>query len=257
MTIDVYSSTGTKKGTATLPKTLFEAPINEGLMHQFLVLQQANRRNAIAHTKERGDVQGSTRKLFAQKGTGRARRGSVRSPVLRGGNKAFGPKKNQNFSKNMPKGMRRRALLSCLSLQAKEGKILGLENYPEEIKTKTMNALLTKLPVDIGRKILFVTADGHDSLTLSLRNIPNVKSVRAAYLNPEDILGSKHIVFLVDGLKQAEEVFGKGNGKREMGKGSVATHKKDTAEETEPKAKTQKLNPSQKEEKSTPKAKTS
>lgn len=208
MTIDVYTATGSKKGTATLPKALFEAPINEGLMHQALVRQQSNRRVGIAHAKSRGEIQGSTRKLFAQKGTGRARRGSVRSPLLRGGNKAFGPRSDANYFKDMPRIMRRRALSSCLSQQAKNGSILGLENYPDTIKTQDLEKLLKKLPVDLGRRILFVTAGRHNALTLSARNLQGVKTVQAAYLNPEDVLVARHIIFFVDALQRAEEVFG-------------------------------------------------
>lgn len=208
MTIDVYSATGQKKGSAELSKALFEAPINETLMHQAVVMQQSNARSAIAHTKTRGEVQGSTRKLYQQKGTGRARRGPSRSSILRGGGKAFGSRNNANFIKNMPRAMRRAALLSCLSVQAKNGVILGLENYPAETKTKQAHALLTKLPVELGRPILVVIPEKHEALSLSVRNIPNVKTVLASYLNPLDVLHARHIVFMVDALKKAEEVFG-------------------------------------------------
>ncbi len=208
MTIDVYTATGTKKGTATLPKDLFEAAINEGLMHQAVIRQQSNQRNTVAHTKTRGDIQGSTRKLFQQKGTGRARRGSVRSPVLRGGNKAFGPKKIANFMKDMPKKMRRAALVSSLSLQAKNGVIIGLENYPEAIKTKDAQKMLEKMPVELGRKILIVAPDNASGMHLSTRNIKNVRTVMAQYLNPLDVLGSRHIIFMVDALKSLENMHG-------------------------------------------------
>ena len=234
MKIDVYTATGTKKGTVDLPSSLFEAPVNEGLMHQALVRQQSNRRNAIAHVKSRGEVRGSTRKLFAQKGTGRARRGSVRSPLLRGGGKAFGPRNNANFTKNMPKGMRRAALKSCLSVQAKNENILGLEGYPEEIKTKKVLDLLNKLPVDIGRKIVFVLPGSHSELALSVRNIPNVKTIQAAYLNPEDVLSAHHIIFFVDALKKAEEVFGENSEEKviETKKSEPATEKKASTPKT-------------------------
>jgi len=207
MIIDVYSATGTKKGTAELPAKLFEAPVNTGLLHQAVMLQQGNRRVAIAHAKTRSEGVGSTRKLYAQKGTGRARRGSIRSPLMRGGNKAFGPRNVANFSKEMPKSMRHAALFGSLSLQAKRGAILGLENYPSTIKTKEAFALLKKLPVEIGRHILIVLPGKHPSLTLSTRNIPNVKAILAQYLNPEDVLRARNIIFLIDALKKAEDVF--------------------------------------------------
>ncbi len=209
MTIDVYTAAGTKKGTVPLPKALFEGTINQGLMHQAVVRQQNNARRTIAHAKNRGEVHGSTRKLFQQKGTGRARRGPIRSPLLRGGGKAFGPRKNENYATRMPQKMRRAALISALTAQAKNGIIVGLENYPATIKTKDAQAMLLKMPVEFGRKILIVTPEKHKGMTLSVRNLPNVKTVMAAYLNPVDVLGSRHIIFMVDALKKAEEVFSK------------------------------------------------
>ncbi|MDD5623561.1 MAG: 50S ribosomal protein L4 [Candidatus Peribacteraceae bacterium] len=207
MNADLFTSTGEKKGTVTLPAPLFEAPINKGLVHQAVVLQQSNRRGPIASTKSRGEIRGSTRKLYAQKGTGRARRGAIRGNILKGGNKSFGPKSNANFTKGMPQAMRHQALVSCLSLQAKQGAILGLESYPNTIKTKEVVRLLEKLPVTPGRRILFVVAESHPGLMLSTRNIPGVKTILAQYLNPEDVLASRHIVFLVDALAKAEAIF--------------------------------------------------
>ncbi len=221
MLIDVYTATGEKKGTVELPKTLFEAPINGGLMHQALVRQQSNRRASTAHVKTRAEVSGSTRKLYSQKGTGRARRGSLRSPVLRGGGKAFGPRNVKNYTKDMPQKMRQSALKSCLSLQAQKKAIIGLEGAWTEVKSKKAAELLGKLPVELGRRILFVTAQVHRELKLSTRNIPNVKVITAAYLNPEDVLGSRHIIFLVDALAKTEEMFG-GKAKRAVVKNTKA-----------------------------------
>lgn len=209
MKIDVYTATGTKKGSLELPVGLFEANINQGLMHLALVRQQSNRRQPIAHVKHRGEVVGSTKKMFQQKGTGRARRGPIRSPLLKGGGKAFGPRNEANFTKDMPKKMRRAALFSCLSLRAKEGAIIGLESYPDDIKTKAFIALLKKLPVELGRRIMVVIDKHHKGLELSARNVPRVKTVLAQYLNPEDLLVSKHIIFLTDAVKVAEETFTK------------------------------------------------
>lgn len=207
MTIDVYTSAGVKKGTAELPSALFGAPISTGLMHQAVMQQQGNRRAAIAHVKTRSEIRGSTRKISPQKGTGRARRGSIRSPLLRGGNKAFGPRNVANFTKNMPHSMRRAALISSLSYQAKRGVIVGLENYPETVKTKQAFTLLQKLPVAIGRPILFVLPERHNGLMLSVRNIPRVKTLLVNYLNPEDILHAAHVIFFTEALKKAEEIF--------------------------------------------------
>ncbi len=207
MTIDLYTATGTKKGSLELPASMFEANINKGLMHLALIRQQSNRRHPIAHVKHRGEIVGSTKKMFQQKGTGQARRGPIRSPLLKGGGKAFGPRNEANFIKNMPKKMRRAALFSCLSLRAKEGAIIGLEEYGDDIKTKTFMMLLKKLPVEFGRRILFVLPGRHRGLELSARNVPRVKTIFAPYLNPEDVLGSKNIIFLKDAVQVAEDTF--------------------------------------------------
>ena len=207
MTIDVYSATGTKKGTQELPADLFGTRVNRDLMHQAVVMQQSNRRNPIAHAKNRSEVQGSTKKSYQQKHTGRARRGSVRSPLLRGGGKAFGPKKDANFTKDMPRAMRHAALRSSLTIQAKNGIIFGLENYPDTIKTKAFHDLLKKLPVQIGRRLLFVIPEKHNALWMSSRNVPRIKVITAAYLNPEDVLNSKSIVFVGDAIDRAAKIF--------------------------------------------------
>lgn len=209
MTIDIFSATGSKVKTMELPESLFANEVNWGLLHQAVVMQSANRRQSAAHVQKRGEVQGSTRKLFAQKGTGRARRGAVRSPTLRGGGKVFGPRNTMNYTKDMPKKMRHAALRSALSAQAEKKSIIAIENFPEAIKTKTLSALLKKLPVDFGRKLLLVSPAAHKGLQMSARNIPFVTTVRASYLNVEDVLNAKHVVFLVDAFAEAEKVFGK------------------------------------------------
>ncbi len=241
MKIDVFTATGSKKGSVELPSALFEAPVRDGLMHLALLRQQGNRRHAIAHVKTRGEVAGSTAKLFQQKGTGRARRGPIRSPVMRGGGKAFGPRNNANFSKDMPKKMRRQALFSCLSLRAKEGAIVGLENYPDDVKTKKLSDLFKKMSLEQGRRIVLVLPSSHRGLELSARNIPRVKTLRAAYLNPEDILGARHIVFLVDALKVAEETFAGAKTKKEAKAAAPSAEKK---EEKKPRASAKKSTPS-------------
>ena len=231
MKIDLYTATGTKSGSLELPATLFEAPINKGLMHLALVRQQSNRRHPIAHAKHRGEVVGSTKKLFQQKGTGRARRGPLRSPLMRGGGKSFGPRNEANFIKEMPKKMRRAALFSCLSLRAKEGAIVALENYPDDVKTKSFVSLLKKLPLTLGRRIVFVLAGHQRSLELSARNVPRVKTLLAQYLNPEDILAATNIVFLADAVKVAEETFTRPDGRLEKRVKNITKQEGEDAEE--------------------------
>jgi large subunit ribosomal protein L4 len=223
MTIDIFSVTGQKGKQLTLSDALFGESVNWGLMHQAVVRQQSNARSSIAHVKTRSEVSGSTRKLFAQKGTGQARRGDIRSPTLRGGGKAFGPRNERNFEKRMPKKMRHAAIRSCLSLMASKGAVIGLESYPDSIKTKTLSDLLKKLPIEHGRKILIVSPAAHKGLTLSARNIPAVKAVTSAHLNPESVLGARHVIFLVDALAEAEKLFGKGTKVANISKKQVPT----------------------------------
>ena len=223
MTIDVYTSTGTKKGTMELPPALFDVEVNTGLMHEALVRQQSNRRNPIAHVKTRSEVIASTKKLYQQKGTGRARRGSASANLLKGGVKAFGPRNERNFIKNMPRAMRRNALFSCLTTSARAGRIIGLdpavaagsagqgEGVLTTGKTKDFVALLVKLPVSPGRKIVFVLPSHSEALERGARNVSGVKTILAQYLNPEDVLGAHHLVFLVEAIKVAEEIFSKKN----------------------------------------------
>ncbi len=209
MTIDVFTPTGEKHGTMELPVELFGAPVNRTLIHQAIVRQRSNERAPIAHAKSRGEVAGSTKKIYGQKHTGRARRGSIRSPLLRGGGKAFGPRNVRNFEKDMPRTMRRMALFACLSYQAKSGAILGLQSYPETVKTKSFTQLLGKMKIQDARKVLFVLPAQHDALWKSSRNVRGMKTILAAYLNPLDVIDARKIVFVGDAIAKAAQIFGK------------------------------------------------
>lgn len=229
MEISVFSSAGKKSGTWSLPESLFGAPIRAGLMHQAVMRQQSSRRAPIAHAKSRGEVAGSTRKLYSQKHTGRARRGSIRSPLLRGGGKAFGPKRTRNFQKDMPREMRRQALLSCLSLQAKQGAILGLESFSETIKTKDAATLLKTMSIEPGRRVLFVLPQASETLVLSVRNLPRVETLLASSLNPEDVLSARHLIFVQGAIEKAEQVFGQKKSRSSKSSRSSKTDTKGTS----------------------------
>lgn len=227
MQIDVFSPTGAKVKSMDLPASLFGSEVNYGLMHQALVMQQSNARQSPAHVKTRGEIAGSTKKMFAQKHTGRARSGPLRSPTHKGGGKAFGPRNTQNPTKDMPKKMRHAALRSALSMQAGKKAVFGVENFPDSIKTSAVSALLKKMPVEYGRKILVVTPTAHNALYLSARNISGVKTITAGYLNVEDVLNARHLIFLTDAIAQAETLFGK---KEAVAKTSKAAKPKVEAE---------------------------
>lgn len=226
MTIDLFSTAGTKTKSLSLPESLFSGEINSGLVHQFLLLQQSNRRHPIAHAKTRGEVAGSTKKLFQQKHTGNARRGPLRSPVMRGGGKAFGPNNMQNYELRMPKAMRRAAIRSCLSMQAKEGSIIALEGFGNDHKTKILAALLKKLPLKSDRRVLIIWGAKNDALLRSARNLPSVETLSAAYLNPEDLLKATAIIFVEDAVAEADRIFGKKTNEKEI----VAADESEAAE---------------------------
>ena len=146
MKYPLYNQKGEETGTVLLPKNIFEVKINNDLIHQVALSQSANRRQVIAHTKDRSEVSGGGRKPWRQKGTGRARHGSIRSPIWRGGGIAFGPTKDRVFSKRIPKKMKRKALLMVLSAKASENLIIVLDKKEiKKPKTKDMAGLLKLL----------------------------------------------------------------------------------------------------------------
>lgn len=205
MKVDLYTKAGEKKGDVTLNKDVFGQEVNHKLIHQFLVMQQANRRVAIAHVKNRSAVSGGGRKPHRQKGTGRARLGSTRAPHCIGGGVVFGPKSNRNFSKMMPKKQRRKALFSALSSKANSKGIMVLAETIESGKTKEFTSLLSKLPVE--RNLLVVVCDKNDNLCVSSKNLQNIKTIMVNYLNIEDLLKYKKVLFLKDSLIKLESIF--------------------------------------------------
>lgn len=209
MKLDLYKSTGEKKGVLEASDTMFGAPVNAELIRLALVRQQANARRSTADTKNRAEVRGGGKKPWRQKGTGRARAGSSRSPVWPGGGVAFGPRSERNYKKRMPKQARRSALFAALSQQAAAQNVFALEAFkaPAEggPKTKTFTALMGKLPV---KRSLLVVIPAHDRiLEKSAGNLPNVKTILANYLNVFDVLRYEKIMFLESAIKKAEELF--------------------------------------------------
>lgn len=212
MEVPVLNMNGEEVNQIDLPAEIFEAKINRGLMHQALVRQLANARRGTHNTKTRGEVRFSTRKIYRQKGTGRARHGSRRAPIFVGGGVAHGPKP-RDYTKKMPRQMRRAALRSALSVKASAGDIVVLDTVAmERPKTREMVALMRRLAGD--RSVLLLMAERDENVELSARNIPDVKTLRATYLNIRDLLGFEKIVLplsaleVIDGfLGSREEVY--------------------------------------------------
>ena len=206
MKIDLYQQSGEKKGTVDVSDKIFAAPVNEELMRMALIRQQANARQANAHTKTRTEVRGGGKKPWRQKGTGRARFGSSRNPIWRGGGVAFGPRNIRNYKKQLPKKIRRAALFSSLSQKATENAIFALDKFEVKTpKTKDFLAMFKKLPVE--RSLLVVMLEKDMNLEKSANNLPNVKIILVDYLNLHDLLKYEKVMFLEPALKKAEELF--------------------------------------------------
>ncbi len=206
MKVDLYTQTGEKNGTVDLPKEIFEIPLNKDLIHQALIRQLHNKRVAIAHTKTRGEVRGGGRKPFKQKGTGRARQGTIRAPHMRGGGVVFGPSKERTFNKDMPKKQRRKALFSALSEKARNGEIIALEGYKADApKTKAFAELLSKLPIE--RNVLIVIPSKDAIVQKSSSNITNTKTILAGYVNIHDLQKYRKVLIFKEAITTLKETF--------------------------------------------------
>jgi large subunit ribosomal protein L4 len=207
MKAPLYDINGKSKGTVDLQATHFGVTPNMSLIHRLLVLQQANGRIAIAHAKHRGEVAGSTKKMFKQKGTGNARMGDRRSPMRRGGGAVFGPRSERNFSLDMNRQERRLALTSLLSTKANENNVKVIESFgPETAKTKAMTVLFGA--IEAKKPLLAITRDEKNHV-LGAWNIVPSKVVNVEYLNPHDLLKYGDVIFSEASLKHLYEHFSK------------------------------------------------
>jgi large subunit ribosomal protein L4 len=197
-TVDVLDLKGKKAGTAELPADLFDVDVNVPLIHQVVVAQLAAARQGTHKTKTRGEVSGAGRKPFKQKGTGRARQGSIRAPQMTGGGIVHGPVP-RSYAQRTPKKMIAAALLGALSDRARGGRVHVVNAFGAEVpSTKVANELLAV----IGQhKHVLVVADRNDNVTIkSVRNIPTVHVLHADQLNAYDVLVSDDVVFTKDAL---------------------------------------------------------
>jgi large subunit ribosomal protein L4 len=205
-TVKIYARNGSERGTVELSDGLFGCKINEPAVHQAVVAYLANQRQGTASAKERSEVRGGGRKPFRQKGTGRARQGTIRSPLHRGGGVVF-PPHPRDYRQALPKKVRRLALRSALSSRAKDDAILVVDDLRfNEPKTKDFAELLAKLD-SYGSKVLFVMDKTDESVVKSARNIPRVKTTLAHMLNTYEILWAEKIIMTESAVKVAEEVF--------------------------------------------------
>ncbi|MBW8009773.1 MAG: 50S ribosomal protein L4 [Chloroflexi bacterium] len=210
MQLDIYNMKGKKTSEkADLPANIFEAPINVDLMHQAYVRQMANARLGTHKTKTRSEVRGGGRKPWRQKGTGRARQGSIRSPQWVGGGGVHTPRP-RDYSKKMPRKMRRAALRSALSVKAAEKEIIVVDELNlKEPKTRLIAEALNKLAGETSALILLpAKGEPYDLVARSANNLPKAKTLRANYLNIRDLLGYDKVIIPLKSLEVIAEYLG-------------------------------------------------
>ena len=208
MQVPVYNLTGEVVRQIEISDTVFGVPFNETVVHQVMVGLQANARQGTASTKTRGEVVGSTWKLYRQKGTGNARAGSKKSPTRRGGGVAFGPHP-RDYRQEIPKKLRRLALRCVLSSKAGEGDLKIIDTFDlAEPKTKKMIEALTALGIE--SSALIVTPKPEENVIKSARNIPEIITVPANILNIIDILSHKTLLMTEAAVRVAEKLWGNG-----------------------------------------------
>lgn len=202
----IYNYEGKSVGQMELPDRLFAVTPNPGLVHEAIMAQRANARHAIASTKTRGMVHGGGKKPWKQKGTGRARQGSIRSPQWKGGGVVFGPTSERNFSLKMNRKAKRKALSMVLTDKLLREKLIVLESVNKDsIKTKVFAATMLKLPVD---RTTLIVLGGSDPLTVRMaRNLPSIKVVTVNSLNMLDLLTYRSVVFLKDAIAALEQIY--------------------------------------------------
>lgn len=206
MQVPVYNVSGEVVEKIEISEQVFGVPFNQAVVHQVMVAQQANARQGTASTKTRGEVSGSTRKLYRQKGTGNARAGSIRSPLRRGGGITFGPRP-RSYRQAVPKKIRQLALRCVLSAKARDKELVILEQLKlDQPRTKEMVKILVALGVD--SSALIVTSEPEESVVKSARNLPGIKTMPASLLNVVDILSGKMLLMTVAAVRKAEELWG-------------------------------------------------
>lgn len=207
MQVSVFNIEGSEVGQLDLDESVFGLPMNEAVVHQAMVRQRANGRVGTANTKTRSEVAGSTRKLYRQKHTGRARAGTLRSPLRRHGGITFGPRP-RSYRQAMPKKMRRLAIKCLLSSKVSGGEIKVLDKLETKAsKTKEIVGILEALGIE--RSALIAIDSMDKGVIRSANNIPRVNAIQARQLNVVDLLSHKDLVITADAVRVVEELWGK------------------------------------------------
>ena len=192
---NVYNMKGEKQRELDLPEAVFSVETELSIIQEIVVAFEANQRQQFAHTKDRGDVRGGGKKPWRQKGTGRARHGSIRSPLWVGGGVTFGPRNNRNFKKKVNKKVARKALKMVLSDRAAHGVVSLIDTFDlKEGKTKTCAQLIKSVGAEKAKRVLFVTHGVNKDVVRCARNLPNTSVTTAADLNAYTAIKNKAIV---------------------------------------------------------------
>jgi len=201
MEATLYNIKGEKKGTVTLPENIFGLPFNADLLHDVVTAMQANARTPVAHAKTRGEVRGGGKKPWQQKGTGRARHGSSRSPIWRGGGVTHGPRNDKIYAQKINRQARQKALLVALSRKWKDGEIIFVDSLemsaPKTAEAKTIISNLSKAGLNVSKKnnaALIALPERHSATVKSFANIGNINVEEVRTLNPVNVLSSKYLI---------------------------------------------------------------
>lgn len=207
MKVDTYNQQGEKTGQAKLPEEIFGVKINADLMHQVVVSQAANRRQGNAHSKDRSEVSGGGKKPWRQKGTGRARAGSSRSPIWKGGGVTFGPTNERVYKKVIPQKMRQKAILMALSGKVQSQFLILLDELKiPAVKTKEINKILQNLPCK-KQTVLIASPSYNTELIRAARNIPQAGVAVIKDFNALDLLSAKYLLITQEGIEVLQKTF--------------------------------------------------
>ena len=199
--VDVQNANAEKVSQVELVESIFNVPVKKSVLHEVVTMQLSCKRAGTASVKRRSDVKGSRRKLFRQKGTGRARSGDIKSPLLRGGGVIFGPE-NRDYSYSVPKKVKKLALKMALTSKLQKDELIVIDKIAlENIKTKDLKKIMSGLNIE---NALIVTEVKDENLELSARNIPDVKVLRTDGLNVYDILKYHKLIMIESSIKSIE-----------------------------------------------------
>lgn len=205
--VAAYDISGRESGKLSLPKEMFDVKPNTGLIAQYVRVYRANQRQGTASTKTRSEVVGSTRKIYRQKGTGKARHGDIKAPIFVGGGIVGGPKP-RDFSLKMNKKQKKIALFSALTIKRKDDSILGLIDSVLKIEPKTKNVFgLVRALGLVGKKVVFMIPGNNRNFTLAARNIEKISLINAESVNAYKVLAADKILITEGALEQIKKVF--------------------------------------------------